>query len=163
MKLLQRTATLLALLVMFVALTAALFLWRPFVGGTFLDSVSLVADSEALLASMSAVQKRSHYQMTLYLDMLYPLIYGGLFAGVTLKCYGRAGAWLAIPAMVVVPVDIAENVIQLQALAGHQGWLQGKEFLTPAKVALFVVAALIALAAILRGFGEYLTSGRWRK
>ncbi len=78
-------------------------------------------------------------------------IYGSFLAGITLKFFGQAGNLLAIPALVAVPTDLLENVIQLLALKGNEALLPLKAFLTPAKFILVGLAVLIALAALVNG------------
>ena len=119
--------------------------WIPQLGGTILDSVATVEEASTLLSGMSAAQKNSHFMMTLLLDMIFPFAYGGLFIGLTLRFGGKFGLWLAIPAFLVIPVDLAENTIQLMALTGNDGLLPIKAVLTPLKFVLFPLGGLLAL------------------
>ncbi len=146
MHMLARTGTLWLLLLATVALAAGFILWTPQVGGTILDSVAPANAVHALLERMSPAQKHAHFLMTLLLDMLYPLAYGGLFAGLALRFGGGVGGWLALPALVVIPVDMLENIIQMLALTGNESLLPVKAILTPAKFTLFALAGVIALA-----------------
>lgn len=81
---------------------AGLALWTPSVGGVSLDSLAAVDDVQTLIVSMSPAQKNSHFWMTLLLDMLFPLAYGGLFCGLTLRHAASYGAVLAVPALIAV-------------------------------------------------------------
>ncbi len=148
-RLLCKTSTLLLLLATAIVLIFGFVLWTPSVGGTNLDGVGPVLEVQQLLASMSETQKSSHFRMTLWLDMLFPLAYGGFFAGVALRNFEKLGVWLAIPALLVIPIDIAENIIQLIALSGNESLLVAKSILTPAKFALFYIAAVIAFASLM--------------
>ncbi|PCJ22941.1 MAG: hypothetical protein COA96_12995 [SAR86 cluster bacterium] len=150
-KLVTQTLNLWILFVLTAALMAGFAYWSPSIGGTGLDSVGPVSDVQALLASMTSEQKQSHFWMTLLLDMLFPLAYGGLFAGLALKHARRYGVLLAIPAIIVIPVDIVENIIQLLALKGSTGLLTLKSLLTPTKFFLFYTAAVIALGSLIFG------------
>ncbi len=146
--LLTRTPVLWALFVLTVALFVGFNFWTPAVGGMILDTVGPVDEVQALLASMTDAQKASHFRMTLGLDMIFPLIYGGLFIGLIFRNFDKAARWLAIPAFAVIPIDLAENTIQLMALQGNESLLGAKALLTPAKSLSFLVAALIALAGL---------------
>ena len=151
-----QTSVLLTLFAIFLAISIGFQFWKPLVGGTFLDSVASVPEVQNLLVKMSSAQKDSHFLMTLLLDMLYPLVYGSLFAGLTLRVFGSHVSWLSIPAFIVIPVDLAENVIQLIALKGNEVLLPLKAVLTPVKFALFYVAGVIALVALAYAvFGFY--------
>jgi len=125
-------------------------------GFTIIDEIAPRADVSAMIASYTDTQRTAHFWMTLGLDILYPLVYGAFFAGMALRFFGRAGPWLAIPAMLVVPVDIAENIIQLFALSGNEAGLFAKEYLTPLKMTFFFSAILIALAGLFTGIGRRL-------
>ena len=87
--------------------------------------------------------------------MLFPLAFGGFFVGVTLKYFEQVGIWLAIPAFLVIPTDICENLIQLLALTGTEDLLQIKAILTPIKFMLFYISATIAALS--------LSIGIWRR
>ena len=68
----------------------------------------------------------------------------GGFVGLTLKNFKRAGIWFAMPALLVIPTDLCENLIQLLALTGTEDLLHIKALLTPIKFRLFKVAASIS-------------------
>jgi len=147
--LITRNSVLYLLFFFTVVLMAGFVLWTPSVGGVGLDGISSVAEIESLLAGMSESEKDSHFWMTLLLDMLFPLAYGGLFAGICLKHAGRYARYLVLPALVVIPVDMLENIIQLLALKDNVSFLELKALLTPTKFFLFYVAAAIASASLL--------------
>lgn len=146
---LRRPVVIFLSLIIAILLIFGLVAWTPSTGGVSLDRLSLVSDTTALLSSMTAAQKNSHFWMTLLLDYAFPLTYGAFFAGLALRLPGRVGVVLAIPAFLVFGADVIENTVQLLALKGVDGLLFTKEWLTPAKFFLFDVAAAIALASAL--------------
>ena len=86
--------------------------------------------------------------MTATLDVTYPLIYGGLFTGLIWRFFGAAGPLLAIPALLVIPIDLTEGAVQLLLLNGNDAAADHKLWVTPIKLGLFVFAAVLALVAI---------------
>lgn len=133
-----------------LAISIGIFLWTPSTGGSLLDYIASVSDVQDRLQQMNAAQKNSHFLLTSLLDMLFPIVYGSLLAGLVLQSFGKARFWLAIPALLAIPVDLSENVIQLLALKGYEVLLPIKAILTPAKVILvFVLAIPIALVAFI--------------
>ena len=150
-----KTSTLTLLFVVFVALVGCFIMFTPLAGGILLDNLGSATDSQQLLASMSYAQKIAHFRITLWLDMIFPLAYGGLFVGLTLKNFKQVGMWLAIPAFLVIPTDICENLIQLLALTGTEDLLHIKAILTPIKFMLFYVSGSIAAIS--------LSLGIWRR
>ncbi len=146
---LTKTSTLTLLLLTFMALILGFSIFTEATGGIILDTIGPVSDAQALLASMSEAQKLAHFRLTLWLDMLFPLAYGGLFAGLTLRYFQTYGKWLVLPALLVIPVDITENVIQLLALSGSESLLGVKALLTPTKFILFQLSAGLALISVL--------------
>lgn len=105
-------------------------------------------DPEAIgrhIAGMTDTQKRVHAWMTATLDVAYPLTYGPLFAGLALRAFRPL--W-ALPAVAVIPTDLAEGAVQVMALTGSEHVLWLKAYVTPLKLLLFGLAMVIALAAI---------------
>lgn len=100
------------------------------------------------LAGMSETQKRVHIWTTGTLDVLYPFAYGGLFAGLALRFFGRYGPYLALPGILVIPVDLAEGLVQIFLLNGNESLITLKAYLTPLKLALFFLALCIAVVAL---------------
>ena len=145
---LQRTPVLWALFILTIALTVGFGLWIPSVGGVILDETAPVHAVKVILANMSPAQKNAHFWMTLLLDIPYPFAYGGFFAGMALRFFGKAGGWLALPAFLVIPVDLVENTIQLITLQGNESFLPIKAIVTPIKLVLFFAAGGIAIIAL---------------
>ena len=152
--LITNTKILWALFAAVVVLAFGFSVWTPAVGGTILDNISSVDQLQELLASMSDEQKASHFWMTISLDMLFPLAYGGLFAGLALKHGGKFGLWLAIPAILAVPADLLENITQLIILSGNDGLLGVKAVISSAKLILLPIAALIAIGSLIYAGGR---------
>lgn len=103
------------------------------------------------LAELSAQQKRAHVWTTATLDVLYPLAYGAFYAGLALRFLPRLGGLLVLPAIAVIPVDLAEGVVQVMALNGDAAIVNHKAWITPLKLVLFGLASLIALAGLAVG------------
>ncbi len=97
---------------------------------------------------MTQDQKDSHFWMTLLLDYAFPIAYGAFFAGLALQFPGRVGVALAIPALLVIIADFAENTVQLVALSGNDAMIFAKEVLTPAKSLFFLIAGVIAITSL---------------
>ena len=83
--------------------------------------------------------------MTGTLDVAYPLAYGALFLGATLRFFPGRGPVLTIPILIGVPADVLEGLVQILALAGWADWLVAKAVLTPVKGGAFVYGAGMAL------------------
>ena len=120
----------------------------PLAGGALLDMVSSTQETQQLLATMTAEQKQAHLWITVLLDVPFPFVYGGLFLGLCWRHAGNYAVWLAIPAFLVIPIDMIENTIQIIALLGNESLLAAKAVLTPTKFLLISVAALIAFGSL---------------
>ncbi|MEL8055552.1 MAG: hypothetical protein AAGK66_05320, partial [Pseudomonadota bacterium] len=96
-------------------------------------------------------QRSAHAWMTATLDVAYPLTYGALFAGLTLRALKPV---FAIPAIAVIPTDLVEGFVQVLALNGNYELLWLKAFVTPAKLILFGAAIVIALVALWMGWRQ---------
>lgn len=97
------------------------------------------------ISEMSELQRAVHAWMTATLDVAYPLTYGALFAGLSLRALSPL---YAVPAIAVIPVDLIEGLVQVLALLGAYDALWLKAYVTPAKLILFVAAMVIALVAL---------------
>lgn len=137
------------------AVTSTLFagflIWVPNVGGQILDSVADPTEIAFLLDNMNVAQRRSHFWMTLALDMPFPIAYGIFFIGVIWKFFGRRGLWIALPAYACVCTDLAENTVQLMVLSGHDDLIVHKAYLTPLKRLLFLGSIAAASSALITG------------
>ena len=97
---------------------------------------------------MTEAQRSAHFWITVLLDTAYPLAYGGFFAAMALRFFGRYGPLAALPALATIIVDLTENTVQALALSGAADALDAKSWLTPLKFGLFFLAAAIALIAL---------------
>jgi len=112
--------------------------------GPLLDTLFSAEDARARIAAMTEAQRNHHLIGTAVIDMLYPLAYGSFFAGLL---YRLGGAWriqLAMIPLIGAAFDIAENLVQISALAGGPDLLGIKLFLTAPKF----IAALCSLLLI---------------
>jgi hypothetical protein len=142
----SRTHVLWTLAVLFLLLTGV-FVGLSHSGFPFIDFLKDPAEVRAAIAAMSPEQRQMHSVLTATLDVAYPLSFGLLFAGLIWRFFGPA-KWLALVALLVTPVDIAEGAVQIMALGGDDGVIDAKALVTPLKNMLFLfgfVASLIAL------------------
>ena len=128
------------LLVITLLLTYSFTLISGHWGLTLLDSITSPDDARALIASFSPEQITVHVWTTAVVDVAYPLAYGLFFAGSALCFFGRFGVYLALPAFLVIPVDLVEGLAQVLGLLGTVDLLDWKAILTPAKFGLFFIA-----------------------
>ncbi|MEL7043224.1 MAG: hypothetical protein AAGL90_17020 [Pseudomonadota bacterium] len=137
----------------FLVIGFAFGLWIGQFDLEILDTISDPDQVRSVVAAMTPAQKSAHFWMTIVLDYPYPLAYGAFFGGIALRFYGRAGKWLAIPALIAVSADVIENTIQLLILSGDDVLIWLKVIMTQIKFAAFLPAALIALTGL--GLGAY--------
>ena len=144
---------LLAALVATVVLTALFPVAAGHFGLTLLDAVADPTEARALIEGLTREQRQAHAWITGTLDVAYPLTYGALFLGATLRFFPRKGVLLAIPILIGVPADFLEGLVQILALTGPVDWLAAKAVLTPVKGGAFVYGAVLALLGVaLRGW-----------
>lgn len=142
---LMKSSTLWILFGLFVAETLCFGVIMRIWDFTIIDEMSNPEKISAHIAEMSEVQRLAHAWMTATLDVAYPLTYGPLFYGLTMKAFRPV---FAIPAIAVVPTDLTEGVVQVLALTGTDNVVWLKAYVTPLKLLLFVAAIVIALAAL---------------
>lgn len=136
-------------------------LLQPHVGGVYLDTLADPEAARALLAALSPAQRAAHFQVTLFLDSLFPASFGLLCAGLALRLPAPWSRYGSMPAIMAILLDLAENGIQLLALSGSADLLAAKAWVTPGKFFLFALALAIGgisvagavLARIRRGEG----------
>ena len=148
MQFITRTPVLWALFVLTILANAGFILLDPLIGGTMLDLVSSQEDTRRVFAALSPEQRTAHFWITVLLDTLYPLSFGLFFAGMAWRFFGKWGPLAAIPGFAVLVVDLTENMIQALALSGAADLLDAKAWVTPLKIYLFLIAAVIALVAL---------------
>lgn len=95
--------------------------------------------------AMTGEQKRVHIWVTATMDVVYPLAYTALSAGMAVRYFGRIGRALAVLIALAVPADLIEGVIQIALLNGYNGLINVKAVLTPVKFALAYFGIAIAL------------------
>lgn len=114
---------------------------------TIIDEMSDPAAISAHIDAMTATQRNVHAWMTGTLDVAYPLAYGAFFVGMALRFLGRWRMVLALPGVLVVPVDLLEGVIQILALTGVDSVIWAKAYVTPLKLFLWFAALGVAVLA----------------
>ena len=117
-----------------------------------LDGISNPADARAVITGMTEYQRNIHIWITATLDVAYPAAYGALFIGSAYRFFPSKAFLLCIPAIVCVPIDLSEGVVQILALSGNFNFIALKAVLTPAKVLLFLCGLLVTIA----GWGKWL-------
>jgi len=147
MSLITRTPVLWTLFVLTVGISLAFGLFAPMVGGQFLDMASAPEDSRAVFDAMTPSEREAHFWVTVLLDTAYPFSFGLFFAGMAWRFFGTFGPFAAIPGFAVMIVDLTENTLQAITLSGAAYVLEPKAWISPLKLGLFGVAALIALVA----------------
>lgn len=130
-----------------LALMISIRLSASQIGGDLLD---FQMTGEAAIARLNVLRETPqgiavHTFITGRLDMAYPVAYSLFFASLTLRFGGARGPLLALPILLAAGVDFAENMTQLQALAGDTAALHAKTWLTPIKFALVGIGIVIAL------------------
>lgn len=145
---LKRTPVIWALFVAQLLIGLGFGLFSGAVGGTLLDTITQGDQARSLVASLTEAQRFAHFWVTVLLDTAYPLAYGGFFAAMALRFFGKFGRLAALPALATIIVDLTENTVQALALSGAADVLDAKDWLTPLKFGLFFFAAAIALVAL---------------
>lgn len=140
---LSQTKVLWVTFVLTVLVTIAFVVLAPQVNGQFIDAASSETAALALLNDLSTQQKGVHFWVTALLDTLYPLVYGGFFAGMVARLAGAHRSWAVWPGLIGVDCDFAENVTQMLALSGNTNWLFLKDVLTPMKMGGIAISMLL--------------------
>ena len=126
-------------------------------GGPLLDMLSDPTTNEARLAAMTADQRMTHLWITLTLDMVYPIAYGGGFANLSARLVDRHKLLAAIPGLTLILVDLIENLLIVLMLQGDTHVILAKTLATQAKWWLFGGCSLLvsglAVAALIRHHG----------
>ncbi len=145
---LKRTPVIWTLFVLMIIIGFGFGVFNAAVGGRYLDTITTGTGARALLDSLTEAQRSAHFWVTALLDTAYPLAYGGFMAGMALRFFGRFGKIAAFPAFATIIVDLTENTVQALALSGVADVLAAKDWLTPLKFLLFLIAAAITLIAL---------------
>ena len=137
-----------------VVITIAFQVVTSIWGISFIDALSDPAEVRQAISDMTRDQRAFHAWITATLDVAYPLAYGALFVGSAYAFYGRLGRYIAIPLLLVVPIDLLEGVVQVLALTDVADLIDAKAVLTPLKFILF----LLGLATMVIGWALWLFS-----
>lgn len=126
-------------------------------GGPLLDMLSDPATNEARLAAMTADQRSTHLWITLTLDVIYPIAYGGGFANLSARLVDRHKLLVALPGLTLILVDLTENLLIALMLRGDTNVILVKTLATQAKWWLFggcsLLLAGLAVIALIRHHG----------
>lgn len=117
------------------------------IGGDLLDFQMTGADAIARLHELRSTLNgiEVHQFISGRLDMAYPLAYGLFFASLAIRFSRSHSLLLAVPMALAAGFDVAENLTQLQGLAGDEAALGAKSFLTPVKFAFVALGMAVAL------------------
>lgn len=116
-----------------------------------LDMLSDPAQVKSAVLSMSAQQQRIHIGITTTLDVALPLAYGCFFVGVAYRFFPARAGVLSLPAVICVPVDLLEGIVQLFVMLNTVDWTSLKAVLTPLKLLLIGSSTLITIAGLVSG------------
>ncbi len=133
-----------------VTITLAFGAVMHFWGFLLIDEMFKAEQISQHIAAMSEKQKQVHIWTTATLDVLYPLAYGLLFAGIALKAFGDKGMLLALPSLLCIPADLTEGFAQVMLLSTHADYMGLKTTMTPIKFALFIPGFLIAIVGVVK-------------
>ena len=143
MRKLTNSCLLLTLLAACIGFVILFLVLENLLGVKLLDKILTLSESNLVLQSMSDSRRNAHIWITLILDTLFPVVYGLLLIGTTMKLYSNQTlGWIA-PALILVAVDLIENMVHVLALLSHEPVLVFKRFLVPAKWLLTAVAVVI--------------------
>ncbi len=127
------------------------------------EVIDEIYDVEALkqhLTAMTDTQKLAHAWTTASLDILYPFAYGTLFISLNLRFLGKWGPVLALPSLVVIPVDLSEGLVQVLLLTDTAELYELKVILTILKLTLFLFGLVTATIAATIGGHSYFKKRR---
>lgn len=147
---LTKKSTLWFLFAATICLTISFAVVMQLWGFGIIDEMFVASQINDHIGAMTAKQKQAHIWTTATLDVLYPFVYAGFFAGVALKAFGRVGLWLAIPAILCIPVDLTEGYAQVMLLSGHVEYMGLKTTTTPLKYGLFFSGLLITTVGLFK-------------
>lgn len=117
-------------------------------GLVLLDGISDPAVARDLVTGMTPAQVTGHLWFTTTIDVILPLLAGGLFVSAALLAFGKYGFYLALPPLVAVPLDLTEGVVQVLALTDGLDLLDVKVLTTPVKGLGYLTGLIISLLAL---------------
>ena len=116
-----------------VVLTALFPVVAGHFGLTFLDALADPAEARALIQGLTGDQRGVHAWITGTLDLGFPLAYGALFLGATLRFFPGRGPVLAVD-LDRRPRGRLGRAGTDSGAHGPGGWLAAKAVLTPRRV-----------------------------
>ena len=136
--------TIVAAVVVCIACFITFFCFRNRVGGKYLDEVVTSASAQKIIDRLNDVQRRWHIWLTILLDTVFPVSYGLLLAGLTLRFANPQHMLLVLPACLTVLADIGENRVQVRML--RTGIVSStKLYFSAAKWSLLVISVVVLL------------------
>ncbi len=120
-------------------------------GFGLIDEMFVAQEVREHIAAMTPGQRSTHAWVTGTLDVAYPFAYSAFFLGVALKFFRRFRYWLALPSLLVVPVDLTEGFAQIMLLTGAEHTMGLKILATKIKLALFIPGLCITIVGLLLG------------
>jgi len=118
-------------------------------GGPLLDMISGVPANQVRLAAMTPDQRVAHLWVTLTLDIVYPLAYGGGLANFAARFATTHKLLVAMPGLFLILADLFENAMIVLMLNGDSGVIPLKVVATEVKWGLF--GGCSALVLVLAG------------
>lgn len=114
-----------------------------------LDGIWNPADARSLIAQLSSAQITGHLWFTTTIDVLLPLAVATTLTGVTLRAFPIYGKYLMLPALLAVPFDYFEGIIQVLVLTETLDLLDIKAYTSPVKISGYLFGlAMLALAIV---------------
>jgi hypothetical protein len=115
-----------------------------------LDAIAEPEIALELLATMTPLQKQAHIVFTLSIDVLYPLTAVAYFFAVLRCAFPHVGTYLALPALLALPIDLGEGVVQVLALTETADLLAIKAWTTPVKSFCYKLAFVLSAVALIK-------------
>ncbi len=117
---------------------------------TLVDEIIDPDAVRAIIAAMDDKQRMVHVFITGTLDLILPFVYGALFAGAALRFYPQVGKVFAALVLLAVPCDLIEGMVQILALTGAMDFLAVKMVVTPVKIVMFLLGALLLVVGVVK-------------
>ena len=131
---LTRTPVLWALFVANILVGFGFGVFQTSVGGTYLDTISQPELAQSVLASLTPEEAATHFWVTVTLDTLFPLTYGGLFAGLVLRFFRRWQTIACVPAVLAGVTDLTENMVRGAGAVGRRECARRESLVDAAEV-----------------------------
>jgi len=115
-----------------------------------LDGISDAETARTLLVEMTHQQVQGHLWFTSTIDVILPFAAAGFFASAILVSFKKYGPYLATLALLAIPLDLSEGVIQVLALTNNADFLDVKSYSTPIKKACYDIGFLASVAGLIQ-------------